>query len=471
MEDERQNGNAEAVGPEEQPITSDQNSAALEESAAESPQPSESFKELLEDFSYKIPERGSVMQGTVLRIDEDAIIVDVGLKRDAVVPQRDLASLDREKLSKIKVGDTVTVYVTNTPEGDEDLLVSLARGIEQDNWDEAEKHLQDGDILELEVVDENKGGLLVSFGNLRGFVPASQVPELRRLNDRQRLYRLKQNMVGQKMSVKVIEVDRHRNRLVFSAAAAMEEQRRKRLSELQPGQVFRQARVVSVVNFGVFVDLGGVDGMVHLSQLDWKTVANPAAMFKPGDKIDVQVLEVDLERDRISLSRKALLPNPWESLQDRYRPGDVVQGTVTRLADFGAFVRIEEGVEGLVHVSELGYSSGGKPEEVVSIGEEVLVRILDINPKRERISLSMRRVSVDKQISWMAGKVSSASASAPPAAGETSVAEKTPATTEPKVESLGGEEPASEAGSALPQGSSDEPESEADSDETRSAQR
>ncbi len=424
MEPEQVNGNAEAAHPEEQPVIPENTGAEVETPSESLADSKESFKDMLEDFNYQIPERGSVMQGTILRIDEDAIIVDVGLKRDAVVPQRDLSSLDRESLKSLNVGDKVTVYITNTPEGDQDLLVSLARGIEQGNWDEAEQYMQNGTILELEVVDENKGGVLVRFNNLRGFVPASQVPDLRRLNDRQRLYRLKQNMIGSTLPVKVIEVDRHRNRLVFSAAAAMEEQRRKRMSELQAGQVFRQARVVSVVNFGIFVDLDGVDGMVHLSQLDWKTVSNPASMFKPGDKIDVQILEVNLERERISLSRKALLANPWEQLQERYRPGDVVQGVVTRLADFGAFVRIEEGVEGLVHVSELGYSSGGKPEEVVSIGEEVLVRILDINPKRERLSLSMRRVSMDKQITWMAAKASPESGtSAPDAPGEAGEAE------------------------------------------------
>jgi small subunit ribosomal protein S1 len=418
MDPEQVNGNAEPAQPEDQPVIPEDTSAEVETPSESLADSKESFKDMLEDFNYQIPERGSVMQGTILRIDEDAIIVDVGLKRDAVVPQRDLSSLDRESLKGLNVGDKVTVYVTNTPEGDQDLLVSLARGIEQGNWDEAEQYMENGTILELEVVDENKGGVLVRFNNLRGFVPASQVPDLRRLNDRQRLYRLKQNMIGSTLPVKVIEVDRHRNRLVFSAAAAMEEQRRKRMSELQAGQVFRQARVVSVVNFGIFVDLDGVDGMVHLSQLDWKTVSNPASMFKPGDKIDVQVLEVNLERERISLSRKALLANPWEQLQERYRPGDVVQGVVTRLADFGAFVRIEEGVEGLVHVSELGYSSGGKPEEVVSIGEEVLVRILDINPKRERLSLSMRRVSMDKQITWMAAKASPESGTSAPDAPE-----------------------------------------------------
>jgi small subunit ribosomal protein S1 len=234
--------------------------------------------------------------------------------------------------------------------------------------------------------------------------------------------------------------------------------------------------VVSVVNFGVFVDLGSVDGMVHLSQLDWKTVSNPASMFKPGDQIDVQVLEVDLERERISLSRKALLPNPWQSLQERYRPGDVVQGTVTRLADFGAFVRIEEGVEGLVHVSELGYSSGGKPEEVVSIGEEVLVRILDINPKRERLSLSMRRVSMDKQIAWMAEKAApDLSASTPPEVEEIRDAEIEPivepaAAAEPEVETAQGEEPAEEVESTLPPDSVEDAGVEPEKDESQEAE-
>lgn len=398
-----------------------------------------SFQEMLENFSYELPARGSVMEGHIIRIDQDAIIVDVGLKRDAVVPQRDLSTLDSETLKNLKVGDPVTVYVTNTPEGDQELLVSLSRGIEQGNWDDAEQYMNNGEIMELEVVDENKGGLLVRFNNLRGFLPASQVPELRRVNDRSRLHRIKLGMIGTIIPVKVVEVDRHRNRLVFSAAAAAEEQRRKRLTELQTGQVFKQARVVSVVDFGVFVDLGGVDGMVHLSQLDWKTIANPSSMFKPGDRIDVQVLDVDLDRERISLSRKALLPNPWNSLQERYRPGDVVQGQVTRLADFGAFVRIEEGIEGLVHVSELGYASGGKPEDVVTVGEEVLVRILEINPKRERLSLSMRRVSVEKQMSWMVEKAES----------PTARAESPQAEAKPVSESASQAEPPAEAAPAV----------------------
>jgi len=360
------------------------------------------FEQLLSEYDYRAPRRGQILSGQIIRIAEDAILVDIGLKRDAVVPSREISLLDEEYLQKLQVGDEVVVYVLRPPAGDHDLLVSLSKGLEHESWSRAETYLEAGMILELEVSGFNKGGVLVDFENLRGFVPASQIPELRHAGDRQRLQQVKQNLVGTQMAVKVIEVDRQRNRLVFSALAAEEERRKKRLQELEPGQIVLRAKVASVVDFGIFVDLDGVDGLVHVSQLDWKMVKHPSDHFKPGDEVDVQIIAVDVERERISLSRKALLPNPWESLMEKYRPGDVIQGTVTRVLDFGAFVRVDEGIEGLVHVSEIGYSGAGKPQELVKAGDQILVRILDLNPEKERLSLSMRRVPLNKQIAWMA---------------------------------------------------------------------
>ncbi len=366
---------------------------------------SESFEQLLTDFEFEAPKRGQLLEGEVISIDEDAILVDVGLKRDAVVSSREIDQLTPEYLENLKVGNQVVVYVLRSPMGDEDLIVSLTKGIEYESWQNAQNCLEEGTILDLEVVGYNKGGILVKFEHLRGFVPASHIPALRRGGGHQRMMQIKQDMVGSTLAVKTIEVNRQRNRLVFSALAAQEERRKKRLQEIEEGQIFLRAKVVSVVDFGVFVDLKGVDGLVHISELDWKVVNHPSDLFKPGDEIDVQVISVDVENERVSLSRKTLLPNPWEEVEEKYHPGDVIQGEVTRVLDFGAFVKVDEGIEGLVHSSEIGYSASGKPQDVVNPGEIVLVRVLSVDSKKGRISLSMKRVPIGEQINWMAEEI------------------------------------------------------------------
>ena len=360
------------------------------------------FEDLLEQYEYEQPKRGQILEGEILRINDDAIVVGIGQKRDAIVPAKDLSRLDREVLENFSVGDQVLVSVIYIPGGDKDLLVSLNQGIEYKSWKKAEEFLANGTTIELEVIGQNKGGLLVKFESVHGFVPTSQIPELRQVRDRKRAQQSKEDMVGSSMILRAIEVDRQRRRLVFSALAAQEAQRKERLMELEKGQIFLNAGIVSVVNFGVFVDLGGVDGLVHISELDWHKVGHPADRFQQGDKIDVQVLEIDLDNERVGLSRKALLPNPWEAFKEQHRVGEIISGKVTRVLDFGAFVELDEGIVGLVHSSEIGYSASGSPQEVVKTGETVLVRILEIDPERERASLSMRRVPKDEQITWMA---------------------------------------------------------------------
>jgi small subunit ribosomal protein S1 len=360
------------------------------------------YEKWLTDHDYASPRRGQVLEGEILRIDDDGLVVGVGLKRDAIVPSRDLSQLEDSYVESLSVGDRIIVSVIKTATGDRDLLVSLKQGLEHQDWNLAETYLKNGTISKLEVVGHNKGGMLVMFESLRGFVPASQIPELRRARDRQSAQLIKQNMVGSFLEVKTIEVDRQRSRLVFSVHAAQEERRQQRLSELENGQIVLQARVVSVVDFGVFVDLDGIDGLVHISELDWERVRRPSDLFKPGDEIDVQVIKVDIENERVALSRKALLPNPWESLKEKYRPGDVISGRVTRVLDFGAFVELPEGVVGLVHSSEIGYTTTGRPQEVVKEGDSVLVRIIEIDTVKGRVSLSMRRVPRDVQIAWIA---------------------------------------------------------------------
>jgi small subunit ribosomal protein S1 len=357
------------------------------------------FDQFLADYDYTSPKRGQVLEGEILSIDEDGILVDVGMKRTAIVPSRDIGSLPDEYLKNLSVGDPITVYVERPPVGDQDLLVSLSKGIEYEHWDQAERYLENGEVLDLEIVGQNRGGLLIQFESLRGFLPYSQVPELRRVRDRSRADQIKRELIGTTMPVKVIEIDRDRRRLIFSARAAQIERRKLRLEELEVGQIIR-GPVVNIVKFGIFVDLDGVDGLVHISKLDWQRVDHPSDLFKPGDEVVVKVIDVDVKRERVSLDRKSLQPSPWDTFATEHLPGETMEGRVTNVLDFGAFVELMESVEGLVHVSEIGYSTSGKPQDLVHPGEKVLVRILNIDRDRERISLSMRQVPLEAQIAW-----------------------------------------------------------------------
>lgn len=357
------------------------------------------FENFLSDYDYQSPKPGQVLDGAVIRMDEEGILVDVGLKRDALIPARDLSQVDESILASLEVGDIVTVYVLSQGAGDRDLMVSLSKGIEHQSWEKAEKYLQEGITVELEIIGYNRGGLIVKYETLRGFLPFSLVPEIHGVRSPRRAERIKNNLVGKQIELKIIEVARNRNRLIFSAAAAQEDKRRKRLEELERGQIIT-GQVVSIVDFGAFVDLDGVDGLVHISQLDWKKVKHPSEVVRVGEEIEVKVIDVDVERERVSLSRKSLLPSPWETIEETLKEGDYVEGRVTRIVDFGAFVALPIGIEGLVHISQIGYSSTQDPKTAIKPGETVLLRILEIHPERKRIALSMRQVPLEKQIAW-----------------------------------------------------------------------
>jgi small subunit ribosomal protein S1 len=254
--------------------------------------------------------------------------------------------------------------------------------------------------MELEVVDQNRGGLLVAYEDIRGFIPNSHIPSIRRGTSTQKAGEIKAELVGRVLPVKVIEVNPKERRLVFSARVAQKDQRTKRLSEIQEGDEFK-SRIVNVVDFGVFVDLDGVDGLVHKSEIDWIRIPNLSKVFNIGDEIEVKVVSIDHEKERVSLSRKALIPNPWLKLVEQYSIGDLVEGKVVSVLEFGAFVELKRGLQGLVHISELGYLNMDDPKSAVRKGDPVLVKIMGIDPKRERVSLSMRRVPVSEQMEWM----------------------------------------------------------------------
>lgn len=359
------------------------------------------FAEMLDQYEYNIPERGQILQGEIIRIEDDAVIMNVGAKRDAIVPHSDLNRLDEELISSLRTGAEIPVYVLRTPVGDEELLVSINKGLEQIDWTRAEELVESEETLELTVSGYNKGGLLVQFGQLEGFVPNSHVPDLRYGGANAELESIKARWVGETLLVKTLEVDQERRRLIFSAKAAHKEHRRRTLEELEIGATIT-GRVANLVNYGAFVDIGGgVSGLLHVSELAWHRVEHPAKVLSVGEEIEVEIQDVDVERERVSLSRKAVMPNPWDTIEKQHKIGDLITGRVTNIEDFGAFVEVQKGVVGLVHVSEIDIFSPATIHDVVHAGDEVLVRIIDIDPYEERLSLSLRRVSPEEQIAWM----------------------------------------------------------------------
>lgn len=357
-----------------------------------------SFAELLDEYEYPRPEQGEILKGKILRIEDNVVLIDVGAKRDAVVPHQEVEQLDEDFLASLSKGDEVPVYVTRTPVGDEELIVSLERGLEEQDWDRAEALQADEETLELTVTGYNKGGLLVQFNRLQGFVPNSHVPDLKYMHDEDAQRSFKAKKIGTKLPVKIIEIDRQRQRLVLSAKAAQKELRQQQLQELQPGQVVT-GRVANIVKYGAFVDLGHVSGLLHVSKIAWDKVEHPADVLSVGDEIEVVVESVDVERERISLNRQELLPSPWDKFAEEHQVGDLLEGEVTAVLDFGAFVRLPSGLEGLIHVSEI--EGSGAPESILKPGDRVLVRVISIEPEQQRLGLSTRRVTTAEEIEWM----------------------------------------------------------------------
>ncbi|NJN54919.1 MAG: S1 RNA-binding domain-containing protein [Anaerolineae bacterium] len=318
------------------------------------------FEEFLETHDYELPQVGDIRQGIIVAVTQQGVIIDLGLKRDGIVPNSDLSKLEPGEREELRVNDEISVYVMNT-EAPDSLQVSIHLAKMNQDWIEAEQLMESGDIFEGEVIGYNKGGAIVPFGRLRGFIPASHLAALSRgLNDRQRQQKLAK-LRGQMIPLKVIEVDRRRRRLVFSQRDAQKEwddiQKGELLDKLQEGDVLN-GRVSGLRDFGIFVDLGGADGLVHISELAWHRIDHPREVVKVGDEIDVYVMKIDRDDQRISLSRKKLLPNPWDTVEERYDINQLVEGCVTRIVDYGAFAEIEPGVEGLLHLSQLSTRSG-----------------------------------------------------------------------------------------------------------------
>jgi small subunit ribosomal protein S1 len=356
-------------------------------------------------YGYEAPKRGDIRTGEIIDINDYGLVVDIGFKREGFVPAEDLTRLDEETRSGIQVGTRVSVFVLRPENREGHPILSIHQARLYKDWIQAEQMMENGELYEGEVAGYNRGGLIVKFGKIRGFVPASQVVGLpKRLREEQRRQRM-EAMIGQRIGLKIIEVDRQRRRLIFSQRRALrawqELQRNRVMSELAEGET-RHGRVTSITNFGAFVDLGGADGLIHISELSWSRVDNPRQVLKVGDELDVYVLDVDKERKRIALSLKKLQPDPWTIVDDHYQAGQLIEGRVTRVLDFGAFIELELGIEGLLHSSEMIGTPELSPSEIVHPGEKLLVKIIRVDSRRKRLALSARQVRRSEWERWVA---------------------------------------------------------------------
>ncbi|EGK14058.1 30S ribosomal protein S1 [Desmospora sp. 8437] len=335
--------------------------------------------------------RGDIVKGKVTKVEDHQVMVDVNYKFDGVIPISELSSLHVDKASDVlSEGDEVEVKVIRIND-EEDKLVLSKKAVDADRaWEELQQKFESGETLEAEVADVVKGGLVVDLG-VRGFIPASLV-ERHYVEDFS-------DYKGRKLSLKVIEIDPVKNKLILSRKAVLDEEADQRKQEtlagLQPGQVM-EGTVQRLTDFGAFVDIGGVDGLVHVSELAWNRVEHPSEVLSEGDQVQVKVLKVDQQNERISLSIKETQPGPWEKVSEEIKAGDIVTGTVKRLVSFGAFVEVYQGVEGLVHISQISRRHIATPSEELEEGQEVRVKVLDMQPEQKRISLSIKEVEQEE---------------------------------------------------------------------------
>jgi small subunit ribosomal protein S1 len=352
------------------------------------------FLELLEaSISVALPERGEIRNATILQVDQKTgdVIVDMGSKQDGIVPSGDLVRLDEEYKRKLTVGQTVPVYVVNPRDSDGNLVVSISQGLQQYDWDAAKAMLGTDDVVEVMVTGHNRGGVLVRWQRLEGFIPSSHLVTIGSGGSDRRDSMT--GLGGQVLGVKVIEVDQSRRRLIFSEREAQKEwrqqQKAKLLAELMEGLVVT-GKVTGLRDFGAFINLGGADGLIHVSELAWHRVDHPRDVLRIGDEIEVYVLSLDRGTNRIALSRKRLLPDPWSDAMNRYHEGQQVEGTVTNVVDFGAFIALDDGLEGLLHLSEMGDGGLKEPYSYVKKGDRLPLRISRLEPDKRRVGFTQR---------------------------------------------------------------------------------
>ncbi len=361
------------------------------------------FAALLEEsLAESHLERGDIVSGTVLSIDSQGLIVDIGWKQDGIVARGDIERMGKST-ADYQVNAEIAVAVVNLSDHDGNLILSASQARQYEDWKRADDLMTSETLLTSEITDTNKGGVIVSFGHLRGFVPASHVLDLPRgMKEDDRLAFL-ESLVGNEITVKVIEVNRKRRRLVFSQLEAEQENRAVRkqalLSELAEGTT-RKGVVSGLCDFGAFVDLGGADGLIHISELAWHRVRHPSQVVAVGDKVDVFVLNLDEQGKRIGLSLKRLQPNPWSLVDETYHIGQLVEGVISRLESFGAFISLDPGIEALLHVSQMSSNPEENPQRHLYEGQKLLMRIISIEADRQRLGLSLTEVTAAEKAQW-----------------------------------------------------------------------
>ena len=360
------------------------------------------MQQLLEEMDFKILRRGEVVEGSIMRVDSDGIFLDIGHKEEGFVPMGEMKTIDREELAKLAEGDSLIAFVMR-PDSQDGPILSVDRARGEEGWREIQKFMEQDQPVEGVIVGFNRGGCILEVANVQGFVPMSQLITISRDVFKQDSSEsgeprsddsIGKDLVGNTLTVKVLEVNRSRNRAIFSERSALQEQRDEQkavlIEKLEEGEV-RKGVVTGISNFGAFVDLGGADGLIHISEMSWSMVESPEDLVKVGEELDVYVLRIDRETMKIALSLRRLQPEPWETIFERYQVGDVVDATVTKIANFGAFARLEDSIEGLIHITELSDAVITNPNEVVSEGQEIKVKILKIEMDRKRLGLSLKQ--------------------------------------------------------------------------------
>ncbi|MDX1613863.1 MAG: S1 RNA-binding domain-containing protein [Candidatus Promineifilaceae bacterium] len=349
------------------------------------------------EMELGFPQSGEIRQGEVVASRDREVLVDIGAKSEGIISGRELESMDKPTRQQLEVGNSVSVYVINPEDADGNLVLSYVKALEQEDWSQAREMMDNEDVFEGSIIGFNRGGVLVNVGRLRGFIPASQLSLERRGRQGSHEERLR-GLVGEAVTARVLEVDQERNRLILSERAAMKEiraaQRTRLMNELEEGDD-RSGRVVNLADFGAFVDIGGIEGLVHVSELSWKRVSHPSEVLQVGDKIDVRVINIDEQRGRVGLSLKRMQPDPWTLIEQIYNEGELVEAEITKLTKYGAFARIQDDyeLEGLIHISEMSEDHVEHPQDIVRPGEIVAARIIRVDSEQRQIGLSMKQVA------------------------------------------------------------------------------
>ncbi|MFN2202621.1 MAG: 30S ribosomal protein S1 [Caldilineaceae bacterium] len=386
------------------------------------------------DQALIVPQQGQIRSGIIVEKRPHELLVDIGYKSEGIVGGRELDRIE-EMVESLDIGDEVPVYVLRE-DREGNLMLSISRAQAEKDWEKAEEYMQSQSVFEGEVAANNRGGVIVKIGQVRGFVPASQLSsESQRMSndDAENSEDRWADLVGKSLMLKVIDIDRRRNRLILSERLAMREWRRKMkdqlLDSLAEGDVY-DGVISSIADFGAFVDLGGADGLIHLSELSWNRVNHPSEVVKVGQDVKVQILNVDQDRRRIGLSLRRLQPHPWDLVEDHYEVGQIVRGQITKLVNFGAFARLDkDGIEGLIHISELSEQRVGHPKEVVAEGEEHDLRVIRIDVERRRMGLSLKQAlpqTEEPEVDW---QIAPSDESADVAADEEDFSDEAPAMT------------------------------------------